>query len=86
MKLRQISKKGASYEIKMLKGKANQTRKLQRCVVHPNSLEYKGKFCPVAVLDAYLLNLNGLGDNSDNSYIFPHIGAKFTKVLQSHLI
>ena len=43
LQLRQICKKGASLEIKILKGKNNQTRKLQRCVIHPNSLHYQGK-------------------------------------------
>ena len=40
LQLRQICKKGASLEIKILKGKNNQTRKLQRCVIHPNSLHF----------------------------------------------
>ena len=43
LELRQISKKGASIEIQIRKGKQNQTRKLQRCIIHPNSLEYTGK-------------------------------------------
>ena len=30
LEIRQIVKKGASYEIKIYKGKANQTRKLQK--------------------------------------------------------
>ena len=40
LQLRQICKKGASLEIKILKGKNNQTRKLQRCVIFPNSLPF----------------------------------------------
>ena len=54
LKLRQISKKGASIEIQIHKGKHNQTRKLQRCIIHPNSLEYTGKMCPVKLIDCYL--------------------------------
>ena len=47
LELRQISKRGASIEIHIHKGKQNQTRKLQRCIIHHNSLEYQGKMCPV---------------------------------------
>ena len=43
LELRQISKKGASIEIQIRKGKRNQTRTLQRCIIHPNSLEFRGK-------------------------------------------
>ena len=42
LQLRQICKKGASLEIKILKGKKYQTRRLQRCVIHPNSLHFQG--------------------------------------------
>ena len=84
LQLRQICKKGASLEIKILKGKKNQTRKLQRCVIHPNSLEFKGKMCPVALLDTYLIHCNNFGHNSDNDYIFPNVGAKFARVLPTH--
>ena len=38
LELRQARKKGASLEISILKGKKNQTRKLQRCIIHPNAL------------------------------------------------
>ena len=54
LELRQICKKGASLDIKIYKGKCNKTRKLQRCVIHPNSLEYKGEMCPVALIESYL--------------------------------
>ena len=70
LELRQICKKGAFLEVKILKGKKNKTRKLQRCVIHPNSLEFKGKMCPVALLDIYLIHHNNLSHNSDDSYIF----------------
>ena len=52
--IRQIVKKRVSYEIKIYKGKANQTRKLQKCIIHPNALQYLGNYCPVALLDSYL--------------------------------
>ena len=60
-RLRQICKKGASLEIQILKGKRNQTIKLQRCIIHPNSLEFKGKMCPVGLIDLYLTLHNKLG-------------------------
>ena len=44
LELRQISKKGASYKIKIYMGKANQTRKLQKCIIHSNALEYLGNY------------------------------------------
>ena len=61
----QISKKGASYELCILKGKANQTRKLQKCIIHPNALEYMENYYPVAILDAYLAARHTLGPASD---------------------
>ena len=42
LEIRQIVKKGATYEIKIYNSKANQTRKLQKCIIHPNALEYLG--------------------------------------------
>ena len=74
VELRQICKKGASLEIKILKGKKNQTRKLQRCVIHPNSLYYQWRICPVDLIDSYLVHRNNLGHNSDHDYIFPQVG------------
>merc|ERR1712215_431240 len=50
LELRQVRKKGASLEISILKGKKNQTRKLQRCIIHPNALHHKGKMCPVYLI------------------------------------
>ena len=55
LQLRQICKKGPSLGIQILKGNRNITRKLQRCIIHPNSLEYKGKMCPVGLIDLYLI-------------------------------
>ena len=43
LELRQICKKGASLEVLIYKGKNNQKRQLQRCVIHPNSLSSQGK-------------------------------------------
>ena len=70
LELRQISKKGASIEIQIRKGKRNQTRKLQQCIIHPNSLEYKGKMCPVGLIVCYLSLCQKLGHNSDKNYLF----------------
>ena len=63
LELRQIFTKGAMLEVHIYKGKRNQTRKLQRCVIHPNSLSYQGKICPVSLLDTYLAHRNSLGQN-----------------------
>ena len=41
LELRQISTKGASLEVTILKGKKNQKRKPQRCVIHPISSNAK---------------------------------------------
>ena len=73
LELRQIHKKGAFLKIQIRKGKINQMRKLQQCLIHPNSLEYKGKMCPVGLIDSYLTLCNKLGHNSDNYYIFPNL-------------
>ena len=86
LELRQICKKGASLEIKILKGKKNQTRKLQRCVIHPNSLHYQGRMCPVDLIDSYLVHRNNLGHNSDHDYIFPQVGAKFEQVRPTYYV
>ena len=56
LELRQITKKGTSLELQIFKGKRNQTRKLQRCIIHPNALHHQGKMCPVALLDSYLVH------------------------------
>ena len=84
LQLRQICKKGASLEIKVVNRKKNQTRKLQRCVIHPNSLEFQGKMCPVALIELYLTLRNKLSHNWDNDYIFSNAGAKFERVLLTH--
>ena len=42
LELLQINKKGASVEIQICKGKQNQTRKLQKCIIPPNSLDSAG--------------------------------------------
>ena len=86
LELRQICKKGASLEIKILKGKKNQTRKLQRCVIHPIALHHQGRMCPVALIDSYLVHRNNLGHNSDHNYIFPQIGAKFEWVSPTYYV
>ena len=86
LELRQISKKGASIEIQIRKGKQNQTRKLQRCIIHPNSLEYRGKMCPVKLIVCYLSLCHKLGHNLDNDYLFPNVCAKFGKVLPTQKV
>ena len=80
MELRQICKKGASIEVLIYKGKRNQTRQLQRCVIHPNSLSYQGKTCPVALLEDYLALRHSLGHNGENDLIFPQVGAKWQRI------
>ena len=71
LELRQICKKGASIELLIYKGKRNQTRQLQRCVIHPNSMSYMEKTCPVTLLDDYLALCHSLGHNHENDFIFP---------------
>ena len=80
LEIRQIVEKGASYEIKIYKGKASQTRKLQKCIIHPNVLQYLGDYCQVALLDSYMAACVDLGYASNSNYLFPSICGKFTKV------
>ena len=40
--------------------------------------------CPVALIDSYLTLRNKLGHNLDDDYIFPHVSAKFARVLPTH--
>ena len=86
LELRQICKKGALLEVLIYKGKRNQTRKLQRCVIHPNSLSYQGKICPVSLLDSYLAHRNSLDQNGENDLIFPQVGAKFERVKPKYFV
>ena len=86
LELRQIFKKGASLEVHIYKGKKNQTRKLQRCIIHPNSLSYQGKICPVSLLDSYLVHRNSLGQNGENDLIFPQVGVKYERVKPTYFV
>ena len=86
LELRQICKKGASLEVLIYKGKKNQKRQLQRCVIHPNSLSYQGKTCPVSLLNKYLAHRNSLGHNDENDLIFPQVGAKWERVKPSYFV
>ena len=86
LELRQISKKGALVEIQIRKGKWNQTRKLQRCIIHHNLLDSAGKICPVKLIDCYLSLFHKLGHNSDKDYLFPNVKANFKKSLNTHYI
>ena len=84
MELWQISKKGASVEIQIRKGKQNQTQKLQWCIIHPNSLESTGKTCLVKLIDCSLSLHHKLGHNSDNDYLFTNVCARLTKTMKTH--
>ena len=86
LELRQICKKGASLEVLIYKGKKNQKRQLQRCVIHPNSLSHQGKICPVSLLDTYLAHRNSLGHNGENDLIFRQVGAKWERVKPSYFV
>ena len=77
LQIRQIVKKGASFELQIRKGKKNQTKKLQRCIVHPNAKAYAGNFCPVAILDAYLAARLKLVPASADDLLFPNLDSKF---------
>merc|ERR1712115_616935 len=76
-KLVKVSKKGASLELQIRKGKKNQTKKLQRCIVHPNAKAYAGNFCPVAILDTYLAARLKLVPASGDDLVFPTFDSKF---------
>ena len=86
LELRQICKKGASLKISILKVKENQTRKLQRYIIHPNSLHHKAKMCPVYLIDSYLVHRKNLGHNLDRDYLFPQVGAKFERVFPTYYV
>ena len=86
LELRQIFKKGASLKVHIFKGKKNQTRKLQRCIIHPNALGSQGKICPVSLLDSYLVHRNSLGQNDENYPIFLQVGAKFERVKPTYFV
>ena len=70
-------------ELLIYKGKKNQTRQLQRVVIHPNSMSHTGKACPVALLDDYLGFRYSLGHDSKNDYIFPVVGGKWARLKPS---
>ena len=86
LELKQIGKKGVSMELLVYKGKKNQTRQLQRVVIHPNSMSHTGKTCLVALLDDYLALCHSLGHNGENDYIFPLVGAKKARIKPSDFI
>ena len=66
LELKQICNKGAVLKIKIFKGISNHFRKLLRCFIHPNYLEFLGKICPVALIDLGLIHCIKLGHNSVN--------------------
>ena len=86
LELQQIGKKEPSIELLVYKGKRNQTRQLQKVVIHPNSMSHAGKFCPVALLDNYLALRHSLGHNGKNDYIFPLVGAKWARIKPSDFV
>ena len=77
MEISQITKKGASFELLIRKGKCNQTRKLQRMVVHPNSCTALGNYCPVKVLEVYLSARLRLDPASGNDWLFPNLNSTY---------
>ena len=83
LELGQIGKKGVSMELLIYKGKKNQTRQLQRVIIHPHSMKHTGKGCPVALLDDYLGFRYSLGQDSGNDYIFPVVGGKWARLKPS---
>ena len=84
--MRQICKKGASLEVQIFKGKRNQKRKLQRCIIHPISSSSQGQTCPVYLLDKYLAHRISLGHNVENDLIFPLVGTKWQRVKPSYFV
>ena len=86
LELREICKKGASLEVLIFKGKRNQKRKLQRCIIHPISSSSQGQTCPVYLLDKYLAHRNSLGHNGENDLIFPLVGNKWQRVKPSYFV
>ena len=86
LELRQISTKGASLEVQIFKGKRNQKRKLQRCVIHPISSDAQGQTCPVYLLQKYLAHRASLGHNGENDLIFPLVGAKWQRARPSYFV
>ena len=47
------------------------------CIINPYSREYLGKFCQVAVMDAYLAARTNLARAFDTVLSFPNIVSKF---------
>ena len=86
LELRQLCTKGASLEVQIFKGKRNQKRKLQRCVIHPISSSSQGQTCPVYLLNKYLAHRSSLGHNGENDLIFPLVGAKWQRVRPSYFV
>merc|ERR1712240_700404 len=86
LELRQISTKGASLEVTILKGKKNQKKKAQRCVIHPISSDAKGQTCLVYLIQKYLDHCASLGHSGENNYIFPLVGAKWQWVKPSYFV
>merc|ERR1711867_7831 len=86
LELRQICTKGASLEVQISKGKRNQKRKLQRCIIHPISSSSQGQTCPVYLLNKYLAHHTSLGHNGENDLIFPLVGTKWQRVKPSYFV
>ena len=73
-------------EVTILKGKKNQKKKAQRCVIHPISSAAKGQTCPVYLIQKYLDHRVSLGHNGPNDYVFPLVGAKWQRVKPSYFV
>ncbi len=86
LELRQLCAKGASLEVQIFKGKRNQKRKLQRCIIHPISSDTQGQTCPVYLLNKYLAHRSSLGHNGEKDLIFPLVGAKWQRVRPSYFV
>ena len=86
LELRQIVTQGASLEVTILKGRNNQKKKAQRCVIHPISSAAKGQTCPVYLIQKYLDHRASLGHNGKNYYVFPLVGAKWQRVKPSYFV
>ena len=86
LELRQIVTRGASLEVTILKGKKNQKKKAQRCVIHPISSTAKGQTCPVYLIQKYLAHRVSLGHDGPNDFVFPLVGAKWQRVKPSYFV
>merc|ERR1712121_322529 len=86
LELRQIVTRGASLEVTILKGKKNQKKTVQRCVIHPTSSDTRGQTCPVFLIQTYLAHRVSLGHDGPNEFVFPLVGAKWQRVKPTYFV